>query len=201
MAQMSGFAHVRFCTYFPMVLGKRVARFPYKGIRLLAGLYIQFAYLLLKENNMNKPIFQRIIDKLKIDQVTKCWEWQGELARGYGRIRINSKPIYTHRVMYKIFYGSIPEDKPCVLHHCDNPKCCNPLHLYAGTHQDNSRDMVKRNRCNVLHGEKHGQAKLTERQVLEIRESKETQTVIARRFNVSEMNIRYIKNRKTWKHL
>jgi hypothetical protein len=64
-------------------------------------------------------------------------------------------------------YGSIP-DGLFVLHICDNRKCCNPKHLYLGTHQDNIKDMVDRGRS--LSGENNNQSKLTEESVLKIRE-------------------------------
>ncbi len=155
---------------------------------------------------MKKPIFQRIIDRLKIDPVTKCWNWTGVLYRdGYGKITLSHKnhpqPQRVHRLIYPYFYGSIPEDKPLVLHHCDNPKCCNPLHLYAGTHQDNINDRLKRNPHSWPVGEKHRCAKFTEKQVLEIRASKEPQVVIAKRLNVWPSAIWKIKHRKTWKHV
>jgi len=147
----------------------------------------------------NQPIFQRIIDRLKIDSVTGCWNWQGCNRWGYGKITINKKTLCVHRVMYKIFYGSIPEDKPLVLHKCDNPKCCNPMHLYAGTQQDNMNDRVKRNQS--CKGENHHNVKLTEKQVLEIRASSDMQIVLAQRFNVGRTIINDIKNRKRWKHI
>ena len=153
--------------------------------------------------NKRKPVFQRIIDNVKIDQVTKCWNWTGKLTSCYGHINVNAKMEYVHRVMYKIFYGKIPEDKPFVLHDCDNPKCCNPLHLYAGTQKDNIQDMIKRNRCNdrFYRGEKNGNAKLTEKQVLEIRASQESQVTMAKRFNVSRGTINRIKHQKSWQHI
>ncbi len=149
---------------------------------------------------MENPIIERIYAKIICDIKTQCWNWTGYLINsGYGRIKINNKMQLVHRFIYQYFYGPLPEDKPCVLHHCDNPKCCNPKHLYAGTKQDNANDKVKRNRSPM--GEKCKCTKLTECQVIEIRESKDSQRVIAKRFNVSQMNISYIKNRKSWKHI
>jgi len=149
-----------------------------------------------------QPVFQRIIDRLKINHKTKCWEWTGCLnVGGYGQVRINYKTQQVHRIVYKYFYGSIPENKPLVLHRCDNPKCCNPIHLYAGTDQDNMDDRVQRNPDSWPRGEKSGQSKLTEKNVLEIKNSQDSRTILAKRFNVSKMTIKYIKNRRTWKHI
>ncbi len=102
---------------------------------------------------MKKSITERIYKNIICDIKTQCWNWTGCLVRGYGQISINYKLQLVHRVIYQELCGPIPEDKPCVLHHCDNPKCCNPKHLYAGTQQDNINDREKRNRSNYAHGE------------------------------------------------
>ncbi len=151
-----------------------------------------------------QPTFQRIIDNVIIDQITKCWEWtRGLNHKGYGLTSINNKTQIVHRIMYKYFYGDIPEDKPFILHNCDNPKCCNPIHLYAGTNQDNMIDRAERNpdSWTLTTGEKNGQSKLTEKQIIEIRASKDSQRTIAKRFNISKAMIYYIQKRKNWKHI
>jgi len=147
-----------------------------------------------------KSTIDRITDNLKHNPETFCWEWVRCLSKdGYGQIKIDGKMQKVHRVMYKYIYGDIPPNKPLVLHRCDNPKCCNPMHLYAGTPQNNMDDMAKRNFSTK--GENNYHAKLTEKQVLEIRASKEPQVVIAKRLNVAPSNICLIKQRKTWKHI
>lgn len=75
-----------------------------------------------------------------------CWEWQGaRLPKGYGRIGIDGSVQLVHRVMYTLDQGQIPEGLH-VLHSCDNPPCCNPGHLRAGTPSDNMLDAVERGR-------------------------------------------------------
>ena len=148
---------------------------------------------------MRKTPIERLFKNLEYNPETYCWEWQGALTRGYGMININYQAKKVHRVMYKYIYGDIPADKPHILHQCDNPKCCNPTHLYAGTAQNNMDDMMNRGRS--LKGEKQHLSKLTEKQVLEIRTSEEPQTVLVKRFNVGKATISKIKNRKTWKHI
>lgn len=75
-----------------------------------------------------------------------CHEWTSTLARGYGRFWVVGRgQVHAHRFAYEMAYGPIPKGL-CVLHKCDNPKCVNPDHLYAGDYTDNARDMVNRGR-------------------------------------------------------
>ena len=94
---------------------------------------------------MRKTIEQKLITK--INKVNDCWEWIASSDKdGYGYLRINKKKPKAHRLAYEIWVGPIPKDKPHVLHHCDNPPCINPEHLYTGTNADNVADRVKKNR-------------------------------------------------------
>ena len=94
---------------------------------------------------MKKTTEQKLLNK--INKVNGCWEWTASADKdGYGYLRINNKKPKAHRLAYETWIGPIPEDKPQVLHHCDNPPCINPEHLYAGTNKDNVKDRIKRNR-------------------------------------------------------
>ena len=74
-----------------------------------------------------------------------CWEWLGTLyPGGYGRF--NKK--YSHRVAWELSYGPIP-DNLGILHHCDNPRCVRPDHLFLGTQADNNRDRRKKGRGGI----------------------------------------------------
>ena len=76
----------------------------------------------------------------------ECWEWGGyKTPLGYGRLHHFGKYDYAHRVAYIYSYGPIKDDLH-VLHHCDNPACVNPTHLFLGTHQDNMIDRDKKQR-------------------------------------------------------
>jgi len=139
------------------------------------------------------------------EKVTKvpeggCWIWEGASpgGRGYGQIRVGDSQIAAHRLAYEQAYEPIP-DGMYVCHTCDNPSCVNPEHLFLGTHQDNMDDMTKKDR--KPKGEFSKAHKLTDEEVLEIRASSETQQELADRFGVSQRNISFIRNRKTWKHL
>ena len=94
-----------------------------------------------------KSFIDKMLKQINYYPETECWNWTGNLDRhGYGKKSINNKVKSTHRIMYEYIHGKTTSDKPSILHHCDNPKCCNPKHLYAGTVQDNVNDRVKRNR-------------------------------------------------------
>jgi hypothetical protein len=89
---------------------------------------------------------QTILDNIIKDSETGCWNWQrGRHERGYGLFRENKKQIRVHRKSYELFKGPIPEGM-MVCHHCDNPPCCNPDHLFVGTCTDNLRDCSSKGR-------------------------------------------------------
>lgn len=78
-----------------------------------------------------------------------CWIWTGaKNKKGYGEIQKGRRgmgPIPTHRASWIIHFGEISDDLQ-VLHHCDNPSCVRPDHLFLGTAADNTADMIKKQR-------------------------------------------------------
>lgn len=76
----------------------------------------------------------------------ECWCWTASrLPSGYGRVRFEKKSTYAHRVAWILTHGPIPEGM-VVCHHCDNPPCCNPKHLFVGTQADNVHDRDRKGR-------------------------------------------------------
>jgi hypothetical protein len=138
----------------------------------------------------------------------QCWEWRGWIQKkgGYGGLSHKGKILKAHRVSYEIYYAEPLNDFHC-LHKCDNPKCVNPLHLFAGTNLDNVKDKVKKERCYTGNqkGENNGASKLSDDIVKNIRKlyntGSYTKTKLGEMYNVHRSTISYIANNKTFKHL
>ncbi len=152
---------------------------------------------------MRGTIRERFEGKIERIPWSGCWIWTGYcLPNGYPRIGggIKENAKYAHRISYELFIGPIPKGK-FICHKCDVRSCVNPNHLYAGTHIENMRDMQSRGRKVIQFGIDASNAKLTEKQVLEIHGSTLVSRVLAKRYKISRSQVQWIKREKTWRHL
>lgn len=103
----------------------------------------------------------------KVEKTDTCWLWTGKRNRdGYGLSAFHYRCHPAHRVVWEMTYGPIPEGLR-VCHHCDNPPCVRPDHLFLGTDRDNAADRHQKGRD--ARGERITRARLTAEQVRAIR--------------------------------
>lgn len=166
---------------------------------------------------------------VQIGGADACWPWTGSVShRGYGHCFVGGRPLRANRVAFVLSGGEFTEAKPFALHSCDNPKCCNPKHLRAGSHADNMADRAAKGRAafgmkngshthpsrrptgdrnvarrvpGIRRGERNGRAKLNEAKVREIKrrlQAGEQMKPLGREFWVSDMSIRRIRDGIVW---
>ncbi len=109
-------------------------------------------------------------EKTRAQGMSSCWEWaRTKDSRGYGRTWVDGRRIFVHRIAMVVYRGFSLESRLWVCHHCDNPSCFNPEHLYIGTAKENSSDMVNRKRSNPPLGERQGRSFLNEHIIRRVR--------------------------------
>ena len=142
----------------------------------------------------------RFWSKVEVDEITRCWNWKASLCTsGYGQFhapRQRIRPYPASTFIFRHLFG-VTQEKPWVLHRCDNRKCVNPDHLFTGSLHDNMADMVSKGR--QAHGQRCGHAKLTIQQVREIRAAIGKQKDIADVYQVTFSTVSAIRARKTWR--
>jgi hypothetical protein len=147
-----------------------------------------------------KPIIEKFSKMYVVNEGNGCWEWVRTInPGGYGMFYESAYPEVATRISWKIFNGEIPKGM-VVCHKCDNPKCVNPNHLFLGTQKDNIHDAMKKNRFQK--GTKNGRAKLTRKQVAEIKfgdKQFNTKQEEADYYGVSRRTIYAIRKRLIWK--
>jgi hypothetical protein len=131
-----------------------------------------------------------------------CWVWQGNRDQdGYGIVKVNGKNTKLHRLMYRLFVGPL-FDLQLVLHRCDNPPCCNPSHLRAGTDADNIADCCQKFR-NAF-GVRNNKAKLTDDKVVALRaayNSGFSSVYLAHQEGMSTSTMQNVLFGRSWKHV
>jgi hypothetical protein len=150
----------------------------------------------------SNPLWKILLNPGDTDQ---CIEWTHTKApppREYGQVRYQGRNWLVHRVSFLLHRGIIPKGFD-VCHHCDNPPCWNPRHLFTGTRTDNMQDCKRKGR----HGRGDENTILTPSQVLEIRSLYRPKTkglgykCLARRFGVHSSTVASILYRRNWKNI
>lgn len=140
-----------------------------------------------------------------------CWLWMaGRSSEGYGTFRFNGRMQKAPRVAWQLTFGPIP-DGLNALHHCDNPPCVRPEHLFLGTIDDNNKDRAAKGRskgtfkqadpahpATLRSGERHWLAKVSDQDVIEMRrltQSGASRKCLAARFNIHAATVsRIVRN-------
>ena len=138
-----------------------------------------------------------------VSKTEACWTWTGRVndKSGYGRMGIGGKAILAHRISYELINGPIPRGV-FICHHCDNPSCVNPSHLFAGSSADNMRDAAAKGRTSS--GERRNNSKLTDKTVLAARRERRDGArfdELGRRYGVHIHTIYRAVVGLTWRHL
>jgi hypothetical protein len=138
--------------------------------------------------------------------LSHCWPWKKSTAKHrYGQFAFKGKWYNPSRLAFYFTYGYWPEPMGC--HHCDNPPCCQPDHIYEGDWRQNAADAVERGQIRIgeiseRQGERNGNSRLSEEQVREICSILfPSQRILAQRFGVSDGTISAIAAGKTWRHV
>ena len=127
-----------------------------------------------------------------------CQLWLAHTVWGYGHVHWKGRDHRAHRLAWELVNGPVP-DGLVICHRCDVKACINPNHLFADTIVGNNEDKRKKGR--QARGEGVNTAKLTEKQVREIRLDPRETRDIAAQFGVDLSTIIRIRNGSTWKHL
>lgn len=79
----------------------------------------------------DEQLLHRLVKFIDARGIYECWPWIGvKSSSGYGHIKIDGKDVGTHRLVWAVINGYMPSRFEFVCHHCDNPPCANPTHLF-----------------------------------------------------------------------
>lgn len=148
------------------------------------------------------PAIIRFWKHVNKKDLKECWEWVGGVLDNYPNFWDGRKQIGAHRFILQIKLKRLLSDQELACHTCDNKRCVNPKHLFAGSDLDNSRDMVGKGRKE--RGEQVNGAKLKASDVLKIRKAYakgDTGDSLAKQYHVTGDNIRAIVKGKSWLHI
>lgn len=138
-----------------------------------------------------------------VHKTDSCWNWVGATdGGGYGIfIKKGGERSKAHRYIWERIYGNIPK-RMCICHHCDNPSCVNPKHLFLGTQKDNVQDKMNKGRFIKMKGRKNGRSIMTKDKVIELRKlyksGNYTYMQLVKRFGISQTQVARIVKKESW---
>lgn len=147
-----------------------------------------------REKTTKENIKQRFWEK--VEKTNYCWLWKGyKMKSGHGQFQTLEKVDFAYRYSWELHNNKKIPKGMCVLHKCDNGSCVNPEHLFIGTQADNIKDMLKKGRGKrrILTLEQYNFIKK------EYKFRKNTQQMLAKKFNVHSMTIGRIIRGETYK--
>ncbi len=167
---------------------------------------------MISPEQVKEKTIERFWSKIKFGEPNECWEWQRSVdGRGYGQFQIgtlkNPKKVNSHRYVFQCVFGKLPSRKILACHTCDNPKCCNPNHLFPGTQKDNMHDAKIKGRISTTSkscGEANPRSKIKDSDVRVIRKrlaAGETLTAVGSDYGLKTSATWAIKTRFCWKHV
>lgn len=159
------------------------------------------------------PFLDRVWDNIKRCEhgdicLYCCWPWRHSRSSkdGYGRLKIRKDGrqimLRVSHIVYELWHTiPVPHGK-LIAHHCDNPPCCNPLHLFPATYQENNADTKRKGRS--TRGIRNPMARFTETDIHDMRTLHNTGHslhCIADLFNTAPSHVSLIVRRKIWTHI
>lgn len=130
----------------------------------------------------------------RVNKSNGCWEWTGAKDNGYGKMQIGNRYRLATHVSLIISGKEVPKGM-VVCHHCDNPGCVRPDHLFIGTRSENGRDKVSKNR------QSRSSKRLSENEAKSIRNSRLPRSLLSMKFGVSIQTIDSVRAGRSWRSL
>lgn len=142
---------------------------------------------------------ERFLEKFDVVP-SGCWEWRD--CKSYPKFWTQGRYVKASRYALQKYGGVKFKPGQFACHHCDNPRCVNPDHLFVGTQTDNMMDRSKKGRRGDVHGEKNGRAKLNRADVAKIRKiyasGRVNQTELGIKFGISQTRISSVVRNASW---